>query len=150
MSSLRTFTGSGTLVHWWGTEGKERRGGRRERREEEGGRGGEKRKEEEGRRKEGEEERRGRRKRGGRRRERRREEEGGRGGRRERKRKEGEGEVKTGEGQHAVNETISTCCSLGPGLDALTVHHHLLPIYCDLGQPFIIRPHTVGEDLGQS
>ena len=113
MSSLRTFTGSGTLVHWWGTEGEERRGGTRERGEEEGGRG-----------------------------ERRR---GGRGGR-----GEGEGEVKTGEGQHAVNETISTCCSLGPGLDALTVHHHLLPIYCDLGQPFIIRPHTVGEDLGQS
>ena len=86
--------------------------------------------------------------------ERRREEEGGRGeeegGRGGEKRKEGEGEVKTGEGQYAVNETISTCCSLGPGLDALTVHHHLLPIYCDLGQPFIIRPHTVGEDLGQS
>ena len=104
MSSLRSFTGSGTLVHWWGTEGGERRGGRRERGKE--GEGVE-------RRKEGEERR-----------------------------------VKTRE--EAVDETISTCCSLGSGLDALSVHHHLLPVYCDLGQPFIVRPHTVGEDLGQS
>ena len=37
MSSLRSFTGSGTLVHWWGTEGGERRGGGRERGKEEGG-----------------------------------------------------------------------------------------------------------------
>ena len=47
-------------------------------------------------------------------------------------------------------QTTGTCCSLGPGLDALAVHCHLFSLHCDLGQSFIIRPHAVGKDLGQS
>ena len=42
-----------------------------------------------------------------------------------------------------------TCSPLGPGLDALTVDDHFLPIHHDLGQPFITRPHAVREQLAQ-